>query len=233
MEKLPVSNASQWEALSEKYGQNVLSQKYILWPRVHEALRVGEDDVVLDVGSGDGSYSKSFYEAGASVVGIEPAGSWVEQAREKYPGPEFVQSNIEEFTTEQRFNKILANVVICNLESKQQLDIFFKRCFELAADTAELFVTNVAPKYQKNVDTAFLVHEYPEQIEEGVAIKVSLGLVDGSTIGPFDNFHWSAEHVKETACSAGWGLAEETILEAEGEELENSPEYILFVFKKG
>lgn len=232
MEKLPASNASQWEALSEKYGQNVLSQRYILWPKVHEALRVGEGDTVLDVGSGDGSYSKSFYEAGALVVGVEPAGSWVEQARDKYPDPEYIHSNIEEFTTEQRFNKILANVVICNLESQQQLDEFFERCFELAADSAELFVTNVAPKYQKNVDTTFLVHEYPEQVEEGVAIKVSLGLADGGSIGPFDNFHWSAEHVKETAYSAGWSLAEETILEASGEGLEDTPEYVLFVFKK-
>ncbi len=225
---------TQWERLAEKYGQNVLAQRHILWPGIFSKIIIPPHAKILNVGSGDGAYAAAFQCQGADVTAIEPSEEFMKFATERHVGPDYINTTFSDYrpAAAEEFELIFANMLVCNFDSEKKLQEFFTKSAQLSTGDAVLYVTNVSPDFQTDYTSPYLTHRYPSGVDEGVTFKVLLGLCDGGSIGPFDNYHWSKTKVIECAQKAGWELVEETVLAAQESDVSLAPTYSLYSFKK-
>jgi SAM-dependent methyltransferase len=70
------------------------------------ALAGGRD--ALEVGAGTGKATAGFLARGVRVVALEPSAGMAAVGRRQAPGAEFVESGIEDFSTDRRFDVIYA-----------------------------------------------------------------------------------------------------------------------------
>jgi SAM-dependent methyltransferase len=218
---------NQWDKLASQYGANLIAQAYILMPFLAGLKERFSNQKILDVGCGNGFYSKFFSEAPAHVIGIDPAEEQIKLAQELFPDLEFQVNSFEEFNGGV-FDILFANMVVCNLQSLAE---FVQAASRHADIGTQFYITNVAAEFQQSCDVYGLKHEYPEDIEDGGKFEVSLQAIDGSYIGPFANYHWSLQALREAFETEGWRLKSQKEFSgtADGEEL---PTYVLYVFEK-
>ncbi|MDD2656948.1 MAG: hypothetical protein PHQ18_05300 [Patescibacteria group bacterium] len=122
-------------------------------------------------------------------------------------------------------------MVICNIPTEEELQKFFQTAYDNATENGHLFVTNVAPEFQKTCDTKPLVHIYPTEVKDGSEFEISLKTTKG-TIGPFKNYHWSQKKLNEVAINNGWKLIESTYLNSESIDQDIWPTYIMYEYCK-
>ena len=84
-----------------EYGADMLD---LLEPRV--------GDRVLDLGCGTGHLTAEIADSGADVVGIDAAGSMVEQAREAYPDLRFEVADAREYEPDGAFDAVFSNAAL-------------------------------------------------------------------------------------------------------------------------
>ena len=169
---------------------------------------------------------------GVDVTGIDSSESQINLAKANFQGPNYFCTSIKEFDTDLEFNNSFANMVICNINDEDGLNDFFRRIHEISSSTGRLYITNVAPDYQKSCRTRPLIHEYPESIDEGVAFSVSLRKTNDELIGPFSNYHWSKTKLVSVAEANNWKIKNSSELVPLVEDAKDWPKYILYEFEK-
>jgi len=223
---------NQWNDADE-YGLNILSQKYILWPSLTKILKPEfKQKEVLDIGCGDGSYTKYFHKNESKITGIDDAPGQINSAKEKNSGPKYESVKIQNYKPTQLFDSMFANMVICNIPTEKALILFFSNAYKISKENAKLFVTNVAPKFQKNCKTEALTQEYPREVLEGTSFKVYLGTTNKTKFGPIKNYHWTKKELIKIAKENNWKINSSTILESYSVNNKKWPEYILYEFRK-
>ncbi len=224
---------NQWNELALKYGLNASGQKHILWPNLTRILRpIFAHTNVLDVGCGNGNYSRYFHEKKANVIGIDSSIQQINLAKKINPGPDYYHSSAQEFNSSTLVDNIFSNMVICNIPSNQDLISFFENMYRNSTKKSKLFITNVAPEFQKESFTHAQIHNYPEGISEGIKFEVSLGTENGDTIGPFTNYHWSKQKILNVAKDEGWNIENLTTLKTTKNDEEMWPTMLLYEFNK-
>lgn len=84
-----------------EYGRNVV-----------DLLDAQAGEWILDVGCGTGHLTDEIKQKGANVVGIDASPEMIEQAKQAYPGIEFIVSNAAEFKTDEKFDAIFSNAAL-------------------------------------------------------------------------------------------------------------------------
>ncbi len=225
-------NRDQWNILAEKYSREVLAQTFILFPGIKKyflnSLKYG--DRVLDLGCGDGKYTQLISEVVGmqNVKGVDVSGEQIKLAKNGNTGIDFSIGGIEDEI--QNYNYVFANMVLCNI-SFSKLESFIANVSK-NLDTEGIFIfTNVASSHQKTFNDDFMEHIYPEEVKSGDSIKVSLRLGSGEIIGPFINFHYDLDFIKDIAERHGFKFIEENLLEADTAS-GNTPCYTIVRFRK-
>lgn len=84
-----------------KYGEDLL-----------ELLRAQPGERILDVGCGTGHLTKKIAETGAVVTGMDQSESMIDAARREYPGLEFMQGDVTNFSAQEKFDAIFSNATL-------------------------------------------------------------------------------------------------------------------------
>lgn len=77
-----------------------------------ELLEPQPGERILDLGCGIGELSARIAAAGAVVTGLDQLGFLLEQARFKFPGIEFVESDFFNYTPQSPFDAVFAHAVL-------------------------------------------------------------------------------------------------------------------------
>ena len=93
-----------------------------------ELLQPQPGERILDLGCGIGGLSARISESGAAVTGLDRLGFLLEQARFKFPGIEFVESDFFDYTPPAPFEAVFAHAV---LDWIQPPDRALKRIFQI------------------------------------------------------------------------------------------------------
>ena len=185
----------------------------------------------MDIGCGNGAYTRYFFEQGSNIIGIDTSGEQIRLSKKLNEGPEYVQTSGQDYINPNSFENLFANMVICNIPTEEELQKFFQTAYDNATENGHLFVTNVSPEFQKTCDTKPLVHTYPTEVKDGSEFEISLKTTKG-TIGPFKNYHWSQKKLNEVATNNGWVLIESTYLNSESTDQDIWPTYIMYEYYK-
>ncbi|MBE0660714.1 MAG: class I SAM-dependent methyltransferase [Bryobacteraceae bacterium] len=92
-----------------------------------ELLQPQPGERILDLGCGIGELSARLASSGASITGLDRLGFLLEQARFKFPGVEFVESDFFDYTPPAPFDAVFAHAV---LDWIQPPDRALKRIFQ-------------------------------------------------------------------------------------------------------
>ncbi len=120
--------AAGWEDRASGYHRFLGSITGRLVEPLLDAARVTAGTRVLDIATGPGYVAAQAAERGASVVGVDRAGSMVALAREFHPGLEFREAEAQSLPFEDAsFDAVLGNFVILHLGRPEQAAAEFAR----------------------------------------------------------------------------------------------------------
>ena len=114
----------QWSALPPESGEQFgdegdFARQALLNPAIFNLLGDIAGQKILDAGCGNGYLSRLMAQQGANVVGLEPATPLIQYAieREKQNplGIQYVQADLSRWKTVQRFDAIVANMVLMDI----------------------------------------------------------------------------------------------------------------------
>ena len=142
------------KVLSKSYRDSV--------PRLIEMVNLRPQDMVLEIGSNDGSFSSVFAETGFRCLGVDPALNLVESAKKRGVSTlvEFFDSTLaEEIVSKHGKAKVVvANYVVANVDD---LDDFMDGVFKvLASDGIFAMETNYVADIVSDLLVETLVHEH-------------------------------------------------------------------------
>ncbi|QHT71093.1 methyltransferase domain-containing protein [Rhodocytophaga rosea] len=92
-----------------QYGESLLE---LLAPKAGERI--------LDLGCGSGQLTAKLKELGVDIVGMDSSREMIDDARQKYPGIEFLVMNATDFEFAQLFDAIFSNAVLHWVVQKEQ-----------------------------------------------------------------------------------------------------------------
>lgn len=206
---------SQWNKHAQAYKQGFLTRTHVLWPNISNLVSYWAGQRLLDIGCGNGEYAAHFVQNGARrVVGIDSSSEQIAIAQKTFAGLEevygqrlqYVHSSLQDFEYDGTFDVLLANMVLCNVPNLQQMDLFLQAITRHSHAGSRFCFSNVAEAYQRSGSWVGIIHNYPDQKVPGVAFQVTLFRADGSFIGPFTNYYWPFELLKELLEHYGWQL---------------------------
>lgn len=93
-----------------QYGEDVLK---LLAPQAGERI--------LDLGSGTGHLAQKIADTGAQVVGLDSAVPMIEQARQHYPGLQFVVGDATRFAFDEPFDAVFSNAALHWIPEAEQV----------------------------------------------------------------------------------------------------------------
>ncbi|MEO4052318.1 methyltransferase domain-containing protein [Solibacillus sp. CAU 1738] len=90
-------------------------------------LKPQQGEKVLDVGCGTGDLANDIAKSGATVTGIDAAGSMIEIAKEKYPTIAFSVQDGESFSFPAQFDAVFSNAAIHWMKNQQAV---IQNCYD-------------------------------------------------------------------------------------------------------
>ena len=137
-----------WNNAAQQYIDNsnpmqnpmYLHLKDVLWESLGDLNGLN----VLDLGCGDGWLSQQMSNAGANVLGIDGSDKLLEYARSRYPGIEFIQSDLAYGIPSQvhKFDRIVSTMVLMDIP---ELDFLMRDVGHLLADTGRFIFVILHP----------------------------------------------------------------------------------------
>jgi trans-aconitate 2-methyltransferase len=102
-----------------KYGEGVI-----------ELLKPQAGERILDVGCGTGHLTKKIADAGAMVTGMDSSENMITAARADYPGLEFVQADVTDFSFEEKYDAVFSNATLHWVTKAEQAIICMARALK-------------------------------------------------------------------------------------------------------
>jgi len=127
---------SQYDLIGKNYSDMIRVDPvkiFVQRPSAVKLLKPKKEQLVLDIGCGDGIISRLIAKEGANVVGIDPSERQIGVAQvfeKKEPlGIKYFVSQIQEFSFPIKFDSALAVMVLCYANNMQGLQILFDSVF--------------------------------------------------------------------------------------------------------
>jgi trans-aconitate 2-methyltransferase len=102
-----------------KYGEGVI-----------ELLKPQAGERILDVGCGTGHLTKKIADAGAMVTGMDSSENMITAARADYPGLEFVQADVTDFSFEEKYDAVFSSATLHWVTKAEQAIICMARALK-------------------------------------------------------------------------------------------------------
>lgn len=175
----------QWSALPPESGEQFgdegdFARQALLNPTIFALLDDIAGQSILDAGCGNGYLSRLMSKKGAKVTGLEPATPLIQYAlereRQKPLGIVYVQADLSCWETEQRFDAIVANMVLMDIpDYEAALD----RCFAHLRENGRFIFSITHPCFEAS-DSEFRANGYiavkeyfqPYVIQQGISYRV-------------------------------------------------------------
>ena len=95
-----------------QYGNNVI-----------DLIDASENSTILDLGCGNGALSKTLYDKGYIVKGIDASKELLDIARHNYPDIEFIQADATNFSLQKPVDVVFSNAVFHWINKEKQPDM--------------------------------------------------------------------------------------------------------------
>ena len=90
---------------------------------VIDLIDADKKGTVLDLGCGNGALSKSLYDAGYIIKGIDASKELLDIARKDYPDIEFIQADATNFSLQEPVDIVFSNAVFHLIDKERQRDM--------------------------------------------------------------------------------------------------------------
>jgi len=145
----------QYNKIGEKYANMIKTdplKNYLQYPGLIRLLGDIKGKKILDIGCGNGFFSKMVAEKGASIVGFDVSEKQIELAIENEKrdklGMTFVCSDQFKFSYPEKFDLAFSNMVIFYATNFNELVQFFKCAFKSLKDNGKFISVIVNPNYK-------------------------------------------------------------------------------------
>ena len=189
---------TQYNKISEKYVEcNArMTKKYCITPSFLKYLGDIKDKKILDVGCGDGHYTRMMKKLGASgVVGVDISEGMIKLAREKEEkNPLGIKYFVEDARDMEKlgdFDIITATFLLHYSETKEELLKMCENIIKNLKKGGRFLAINenpecIVPKTEKY----FVRYEIPKNVKEGDIIKLTLFREDKTIACSFLTYRW-------------------------------------------
>lgn len=132
-----------------KYDKTPYLHPYVMFPALLKEFSNVKDKYILDLGCGSGTLSNELYKKGANVIGIDQSKQWIDFAKSKYS-----ENKKLKFLTmdgsklkfqDKKFDFVLMNMVLLNVENKKQLEKIFKEISKVLKPNGKLIFSDLHP----------------------------------------------------------------------------------------
>ncbi len=164
---------------------------------------------VLDYGCGSGDFSRQLVGKGASVLGADISESMIEEAEKKIDknfadkiNYVIVKNNQLPLLSDNSFDFVVMNFVICTISEKSIVEQIFKEVFRLLKPGGQLFVLNV--NWDKSNGHEFLSFKLDkvDDLKSGDKVGSILKWDDNIRIA---DYFWSQSNYRHFFEKAGFG----------------------------
>ncbi len=104
---------------------------------------------VLDLGCGYGRIASSYMDEGYTYTGVDISPEAVETARKTYPGTEFIQADLAEYTTRKKYDVVCVLYVFVHFVDDAAWQKFLKMALGAVKKGGVFFFADVFPQERK------------------------------------------------------------------------------------
>ena len=176
-----------------------ITKEYCITPSFLKYLGNIRGKTVLDVGCGDGYYTRMIKNLGASkVVGVDISREMIKIAKEKeQKNPLDIEYFIMDALKMEKigeFDIVTATFLLHYSKSKEELNKICENISKNLKSGGKLLAINDNPKfiYPKS-DKYFVLHGVSKDLKEGDVIKISLLNEDKTINFSFNTYRWNKE----------------------------------------
>ena len=149
-----------YNAIAEIYVKNC-SEVEFYRPYIDDFIKNLKGKKVLDAGCGHGIFSNYFQQKGLDVIGVDFSKNLLEVARKNYPHIKFIESDLCDFTTNEKFDGIFIKNVLFHIPDKD-LQTIFKKFYDILNKNGKVCILMEIPK---EAGEQILAEEFDENLK--------------------------------------------------------------------
>lgn len=227
----------------EQFERTVLSEPYVVYPPIMDALGDVNGKKVLDLGCGFGNISELLLKKGAEVTGIDASQKLIDYCKRRFENQKdnFIVmdgSNMSEIS-EGSFDYVISSMVLLNVNTEEIIKGIFREIARVLKPDGMFVFSDLHPICKLIPQTQTERQSWGEgfsyfQNESPYDSEVLMS--DGSKMH-FKDMHWTLEFLTDSLAEVGmyiYRIVEPQPIEGSPEVLNDYqiPEYILFECKK-
>ncbi|MFA6476118.1 MAG: methyltransferase domain-containing protein [Candidatus Paceibacterota bacterium] len=205
---------AEYDNIAEAYANTQderIAKKYIYKPSLLKAIGNIEDKKIIDLGCGDGFFTREIKLLGASeVVGVDLSPEMIKLANEKEKenplGIRYEVGDISKLNKLGEFDMAVGGFILHYSKTKEELLGMCKSIYSNLKSGAKIVALNNNPDHPETK-----AHQYNEvsvkaeggELMEGSKMKVTL-IIGGKEICSFYNYFWSKETYEQCFKEAGF-----------------------------
>jgi cyclopropane fatty-acyl-phospholipid synthase-like methyltransferase len=151
-----INTKLQYNFLSQTYSGIVMSDPskvYVQYPSALKLIGDVKNKKVVDIGCGEGIFSRILSREGAKVVGFDISEKQIDEAgrneRKEGLGINYFVADMENFVYTEKFDKAVSIMALPYLSDKKKLDKFFSRAHNLLNKNADFVAIVFNPKFKR------------------------------------------------------------------------------------
>lgn len=135
------------------------SKKYVQYPAALKLLGEIKEKDILDIGCGDGIFTRQLARNGARVVGYDISDKQIEKANKmemiEKNSIDFEIAGPETFSRDMKFDKAVSVLVLLYANSRKELKEFFLSAYKHLKDNTEFALITYNPNFKRLGNTAY------------------------------------------------------------------------------
>jgi len=156
-QKIQLANQeTQYDKIDKEYSaltEMDPSKKYVQYPSALKLLGDIEDSRILDIGCGDGIFTRQLAKKGADMVGYDISKKQIEKANEReekqHLGIQYEVAAPGTFKSKEKFDKAVSVLVLLYAKDKEHLKKFFLSAYNHLKPNSEFISITFNPNFKR------------------------------------------------------------------------------------